>query len=40
MDGGSELPPDLEEAIRRAYRELTAATRNLHAPVAVRRGSQ
>ena len=36
MEGGSDLPPHLEDAIRRAYRELVAATRNPLTPVAVR----
>ena len=36
MEGGSELPPRLDDAIRRAYRELGATTRNPFTPVAVR----
>lgn len=36
MESGSELPADLEAAIRRAYRELVLATRNPQTPVAVR----
>lgn len=36
MEGGSDLTPALEESIRRAYRELVAATRNPLTPVAVR----
>lgn len=36
MEGGSGLGPDLEQAIRRAYRELVTMTRNPTPPVAVR----
>lgn len=36
MEGGSELPTDLEAAIRGAYRTLTRLTRNPVTPVAVR----
>jgi pyruvate,water dikinase len=36
MEGGSPLPRDLEDAIRRAYRELAATARNPFTPVAVR----
>jgi pyruvate,water dikinase len=36
MEGGSDLSPDLEAAIRAAYRALTEMTRNRATPVAVR----